>query len=190
MRCIEHGHLLDEETVAQIAEYDAWWSVQPFLDDEDAPSLPDPASRAKYEEVIRGTDRAYELAARYSVKLAWGTDVLFDAKLATRQGAQLVKMTRWFEPAEVLRMATSTNAQLLALSAPRNPYPGRLGVVAEGALADLLLVDGNPLENIDLLATPETSLAVIVKDGVIHKDLLTGHAPDPGYSPEAEAPRA
>lgn len=172
VRCIEHGHLLDEETVAQIAEHDAWWSVQPFLDDEDAIPLPSPASRAKYQEIVRGTDRAYELAQRYSVNLAWGTDTLFDAELATKQGKQLAKMTRWFTPPEVVKMATSANAQLLAMSAPRNPYPGRLGVVAEGALADLLLVEGNPLENIDLISTPETSFAVIMKDGVIHKNLL------------------
>jgi len=130
------------------------------------------ASRAKYLDVVRGTDRAYELAQRHSVKLAWGTDILFDAGLATRQGKQLAKMKRWFTPAQVLQMATSTNAQLLAMSEPRNPYPGRLGVIAEGALADLLLVDGNPLENIDLLATPDTSLPVIMKDGVIYKNQL------------------
>jgi imidazolonepropionase-like amidohydrolase len=172
VRCIEHGHLLDEETVGLIAEHDVWWSVQPFLDDEDAVPLPNPASRAKFEEVVRGTDRAYELAQRHSVKLAWGTDTLFDAKLATRQGAQLAKMTRWFSPAQALTMATSTNADLLAMSAPRNPYPGQLGVVTDGALADLLLIDGNPLENLDLLATPDTSLAVIMKDGVVYKNLL------------------
>src|SRR5262249_39090751 len=109
VRCIEHGHLLDEETVAQIAEHDAWWSMQPFLDDEDAVPLPNPDSRAKFKEVVAGTDRAYELAQRHSVKLAWGTDTLFDAKLATRQGAQLAKMTRWLTPAQALTMATSTN---------------------------------------------------------------------------------
>jgi imidazolonepropionase-like amidohydrolase len=81
-------------------------------------------------------------------------------------------MTRWFTPAQILTIATKTNAELLAMSEPRNPYPGQLGVVAEGALADLLLVDGNPLENIDLLAVPETSLAVIMKDGVIYKTAL------------------
>lgn len=172
VRCIEHGHLLDEETVEKIAEHGAWWSVQPFLDDDDAPPLPSPASRAKYQDVVRGTDRAYELAQRHSVKLAWGTDILFDAGLATRQGKQLAKMNRWFTPAQVLKMATSTNAQLLAMSEPRNPYPGPLGVVAEGALADLLLVDGNPLENLDLLATPDTSFPVIMKDGVIYKNQL------------------
>ncbi len=173
VRCIEHGHLLDEETVAKIAEHDAWWSVQPFLDDEDAAPIASPAGRAKYQEVVRGTDRAYELAQRHSVKLAWGTDTLFDAELATRQGKQLAKMKRWLTPAQILTMATSTNAELLAMSEPRNPYPGRLGVVAEGALADLLLVDGNPLESIDLVATPETSFPVIMKDGVIYKNRLS-----------------
>jgi imidazolonepropionase-like amidohydrolase len=171
VRCIEHGHLLDEETVAQIAEHDAWWSMQPFLDDEDAPPVP-PANRAKFLEVVTGTDRAYELAVQYKVKLAWGTDTLFDAELADKQGKQLAKMTRWFTPVEVLRMATSTNGQLLAMSQPRNPYPGDLGVVKEGALADLLLVDGNPLQNLDLLATPDTSLTVIMKNGVVYKNLL------------------
>ena len=96
---------------------------------------------------------------------------LFDPVLATRQGAQLAKMTRWFTSAEVLRMATSTNAELLALSGNRSPYPGRLGVVEEGALADLLLVDGDPLVSIDLIADP-TNLVVIMKDGRIHKDTV------------------
>jgi len=172
VKCVEHGHLLDEETVALMAEHGAWWSLQAFMDDEDAAPLPNPASKRKYQEVVQGTDRAFELAQKHSVKLAWGTDTLFDAKLATRQGAQLAKLRRWFSPAEALRLATSTNAQLLALSDPRNPYPGRLGVVEEGALADLLLVDGDPLQDLDLVATPETSFVVIMKDGVIHKNLL------------------
>jgi imidazolonepropionase-like amidohydrolase len=81
-------------------------------------------------------------------------------------------MSRWFTAAEVLRMATSQNAALLAMSGERNPYPGRLGVISEGALADLLLVNGNPLENLDLIAAPATSLAVIMKDGKVHKNLL------------------
>lgn len=57
-------------------------------------------------------------------------------KLANRQGAQLSKLTRWYDPAEILKMATSTNAELLALSGLRSPYEGRLGVVQQGALAD------------------------------------------------------
>jgi imidazolonepropionase-like amidohydrolase len=172
VRCIDHGHLVDEATVAMIADNDAWWSLQPFLDDEDAIPVENPAGRAKQLKIIEGTDTAYALAKKHGVKLAWGTDTLFDAKLAARQGAQLAKMRRWFDPAEVLRMATSGNASLLALSGERNPYPGALGVVREGALADLLLVDGDPLANLDLLATPATSLAVIMKGGAVYKNTL------------------
>ena len=171
VKCIEHGHLIDDETVAMIAEHDAWWSLQPFLDDEDAIPVP-AASRDKQGMVTDGTDRAYGLAKKHGVKLAWGTDTLFDAHLATRQGAQLAKMTRWFTPVEVLRMATHDNAELCGLSGPRNPYPGKLGVVAEGALADLLVVNGDPLDDIELLAAPATGLSVIVKAGEIHKNLL------------------
>ena len=69
-------------------------------------------------------------------------------------------------------MATATNAELLALSGKRNPYPGKLGVVEEGALADLILVDGNPLEDIDLVADPEQNFKIIMKDGRIFKDTL------------------
>ena len=72
---------------------------------------------------------------------------LFSPALAQRQGALLASLVRWYTPAEVLKMATGDNAQLLALSGLRSPYAGKLGVVEEGALADLLLVDGNPLEN-------------------------------------------
>jgi imidazolonepropionase-like amidohydrolase len=69
-------------------------------------------------------------------------------------------------------MATHDNAELLALSGPRNPYPGRLGVVEEGALADLLQVDGDPVADIDLLADPAKNLVVIMKDGAVVKNTL------------------
>jgi imidazolonepropionase-like amidohydrolase len=70
-------------------------------------------------------------------------------------------------------MATGTNAKLLALSGERSPYPGKLGVVEPGALADLLLVNGNPLEDIKLIEDPAKNFVVIMKDGRIYKDLLT-----------------
>ena len=69
-------------------------------------------------------------------------------------------------------MATSTNGELLKLSGPRDPYPGKLGVVEEGALADLLLVDGNPHENLRLVEDPARNFVVIMKDGAIYKNLL------------------
>ena len=93
--------------------------------------------------------------------------------LAKQQGAILASLTRWYTPAEALIMATSTNAELLALSGKRNPYPGKLGVVEEGALADLLLVDGDPLANIQLIADPAKNFVVIMKDGKVYKNTVT-----------------
>lgn len=171
VKCIEHGQLMDDPTAKLLAEKGIWLSLQPFLDDEDAnPTTGE--SRKKQLQMMNGTETAYRLAKMYKIRLAFGTDTLFDSKLAQRRGRQLAKLVRWFTPAEVLTMATSTNAELLALSGPRNPYPGKLGVVEEGALADLLLVDGNPLENIELIEDPGKYFLVIMKDGKVYKNHL------------------
>jgi len=173
VKVIDHGQMIDRETAKMMAKQDIWISLQPFLDDEDAIPFPDGSvNRLKQLQMFLGTDEAYKLAIEYGLKIAWGTDTLFDAELTKRQGAQLAKMVRWFEPAEVLKMATSTNAELLALSGPRSPYSGKLGVVQEGALADLLLVDGDPIANIDLVADPENNFLVIMKDGRIYKNTV------------------
>ncbi len=171
-KCIEHGQLLDDATAKLLADKGIWWSLQPLLDDEDASPTPDPFSRQKALQVFAGTETAYQLARKYKVKTAFGADALFDARVAGRQGAQLVKLVRWYTPAETLAMATSANGQLLALSGYINPYPGTLGVVEEGALADLLLVDGNPLENIALIEDPGKNFLVIMKDGRIFKNTV------------------
>lgn len=172
VRCVEHGHLIDDQTAALLAEKDVWWCLQPFLDDEDAVTVP-PGNVPKFQQMVTGTDTAYELAIKHNVKIAFGTDTLFDAALAKRQGAQLAKLTRWFTPAEVLQQATVRNAELLAMSGPRNPYPGRLGVVAQGALADLILVDGDPVADISLIARPDEAFTAIIKDGRLVKGAVS-----------------
>jgi len=172
VRCIEHGHLMDEASAKLIAERGVWLSIQPFPAEMADAFPPGSEQRAKFAEVVAGMDVAYRLARKYRLKAAWGTDVLFSPALARRQGELLVKLLRWYTPAEALVMATSTNAELLAMSGKRNPYPGKLGVVEEGALADLLLVDGNPLENLQLVANPSKNFLVIMKDGKIYKNLM------------------
>ncbi len=172
VKCIDHGQLLDEATVRLMAEKGIWWSLQPFLDDKPSPFPEGSANRAKQLEMFGGTDTAYALAKKHKVKTAWGTDTLFNAEVAALQGATLAKMVRWYTPAEVLRMATADNAELLALSGSRSPYPGRLGVVQEGALADLLLVDGDPLANLGLIEDPDRNFVVIMKDGKVYKNLV------------------
>ena len=131
-----------------------------------------PAEQAQMRQVVAGTDRVYNLARKYKIKTAFGTDILFSQALAERQGQGLVDLTRWYTPAEALIMATSTNAELFAMTGLRNPYPGKLGVVEEGAFADLLLVDGNPLEDIKVVADPAKNFLIIMKDGKIYKDAL------------------
>ncbi len=172
VKCIDHGHLIDEPTAKLLARKGIWWSLQPFLDDEDQSPLTNPVSQAKALQVYAGTDNAYKLAKKYKIKTAFGTDVLFDARVASRQGARLAVMVRWYTPAEALRMATADNGELMALSGFINPYPGKLGVVEEGALADLLLVDGNPLENLKLVEDPDKNFLIIMKDGRIYKNAL------------------
>jgi len=172
VRCIDHGQLLDKDTARLMAKKDIWWSLQPFLDDGSSPFVEGSPNRRKQLAMYEGTDAAYRLAKRYDVRTAFGTDALFSARAAARQGAMLARLARWYSNAEILRMATSGNAELLALSGPRSPYPGKLGVVEEGALADLLLVDGNPLEEIDIVANPDEYFVVIIKDGTVYKNRL------------------
>ena len=170
VRVIEHGHLMDAETAQMIADNDVWLGIQPFHELLGAGLQPE--SSEKFQAVLLGTNRAYTLAKQYDIKMAFGTDILFSSLLAQAQGATLVQLERWFTPAEALQMATATNGELLLLTGNRNPYPGTLGVVSEGAYADLLLVDGNPLENLSLIADPETNMLVIMKDGVVYKNIL------------------
>ena len=172
VKVIDHGQLMDEETARLMAQNGVWLSAQPFIDNEYAnPQTGD--GRAKQLQVFAGTDLAFQLAKKHGLKVAWGTDILFDPRMTANQGAILATTTRWYTPVEVLRMATSGNAELLAMSGARNPYPGKLGVVEEGALADLLLVDGDPTVDIELVADPEKNFLVIMKGGRVYKDSLS-----------------
>ena len=172
VKCIEHGHLMDEPTAKLIAEKGIWLSTQAFPDELADAFPPGSTEHAKALEVFAGTDKTFTLAKKYRIKTAFGTDILFSPRLAPRHGELLTKLARWYSPAETLAMATGTNAQLLALSGKRNPYPDKLGVVEEGALADLLLVDGNPIEDIKLIEDPVKNFVLIMKDGKVYKNTL------------------
>jgi imidazolonepropionase-like amidohydrolase len=171
-KCIEHGQLIDEPTAQLLADKGIWWSLQPLTYDAEVFARMSPVSQKKALVVFAGTENAYKLAKKYKVKTAWGADILGDAAAASRQGQYLAMMTRWYTPAEALKMATADNGELMALSGFINPYPGKLGVVEVGALADLLLVDGNPLDDLNLVANPDKNFLVIMKDGRIYKNTL------------------
>ena len=166
VKCIEHGQMMSDDTLKLMRDKGIWLSLQVLR-----ATTPDmaPQRAEKRKGVIEGQPRVWEGAKRLGVKLAWGTDFLFEPALNPSQNANLLELRQWFTPAEILKLATHDNAQLLALSGPRSPYQGKLGVVQKGALADLILVNGNPIANLDLIADPDRNFAVIMKDGQIYK---------------------
>ena len=172
VKVIEHGSLMDEDVARMMQRTGTWLSIQPFPDELADAFPPGSFERQKADEVFAGNNHTYDLAKKYRLKTAFGTDVLFSAALAARQGWILASLDRWYSPGEILVMATGTNGELLQLTGKRNPYPGRIGVVEEGALADLLLVDGDPVADLSLIIQPERNFKVIMKDGVIYKDTL------------------
>ena len=170
VKSIEHGQMLDEETLKILAKKGVWLSLQNLMDNNENM---DEQRKEKRKPVLDGQDKVWPLAKKLGVKLAWGTDFLFEPELNDDQNSYILRLQKWFTNAEILKMVTQDNGELLQLSGLRNPYPGKLGVVEEQALADLLLVDGNPLKDLSLIANPEKNFLVIIKDGQIFKNTLT-----------------
>ena len=169
VKCIEHGQMLDEETLKLIKEKDIWLSLQTLRE-----STPDMSTSRleKRKPVLEGQPKVWSMAKDLGLKLAWGTDFLFEPDLNDEQNKFILRLTEWFTPAEILKLITHDNAQLLKLSGLRSPYKGDLGVVQEGALADLILVDGDPLKDLSLITNPDKHFLVILKDGKVYKNII------------------
>ncbi|MCA0928785.1 MULTISPECIES: metal-dependent hydrolase family protein [Ruegeria] len=170
---IGHGQLLDKETLQRMADEGVFLSTQPFTVCSE-PQLSD-FSNAKLAIVCEGTAKVYQWAKEIpELKVTYGTDLFFvPSEVAEEQAKQMERLLDWFEPVEILRMATSNAGELFAMSGDmRNPYlEGTLGLVAEGNYADLLLVEGNPLEDLGAV-TDSDNIKIIMKDGVIYKNTL------------------
>ncbi|WP_027136576.1 metal-dependent hydrolase family protein [Gaetbulibacter saemankumensis] len=174
VQSIEHGLFASEEAFQLMKEKDAFFSTQFLafsLTPEEAgmkgPAVP------KYLEAQAGAAKGYELAKKIGVKMTWGTDILGSYELAKLQNQEFVARSKYFSGFEILKQATSNNAELFERSGKRHPYQeGPLGVITEGAYADLLLIDGNPLEDIKLLADHEKNIQLIMKDGIVYKNTL------------------
>jgi len=100
---------------------------------------------------------------------ALGTDLMFVPMQMKSQNSDILKLKAWMTSAEAPKLVTHDDAQLLALSGPRSLYPGKLGVVEVDALAGLLMVDGDPIADMNLIADPERNFLVIIKDGKVYK---------------------
>lgn len=174
VRCIEHGQLMSEETAKLMADKGIWLVTQPFEYDENLKAFANDVQWAKYLEVVDGWKKTAEFLKKYNVKMGYGTDLVFTPQTNDEQQAGfLARFSKWFSNIEMLRMITSNNGELLAMSGKRNPYPdGPLGVIKEGAYADIILVDGNPLEDVSILGDGGAKIPLVMKDGVIYKNQL------------------
>jgi imidazolonepropionase-like amidohydrolase len=172
---IEHGLILEEDTVKRMAKAGAYYCPQAFLALQDVsknPMFQDPIQQEKNRQVAKGAPQAIEWAKKYGVKILWGSDLFFgdDAWVNFRQ--EFAYRDRFFTPIEQMVQVTGNNGEILGLSTWKNPYPhGPLGVIKEGAYADMLLIDGDPTKDIRLLMDSD-NIDLIMKDGKIYKNKL------------------
>jgi imidazolonepropionase-like amidohydrolase len=176
VKSIDHGTLVkDPETMIAMREAGAIYTPQAVaftLSPEALAAFP-PELAEKSKPTREGLDVSMRLAKENGVKVAFGVDSFGSSEALARQNEELALRLKWFTPHEVLVQATSTTAELVAMSGPRNPYSeGPLGVIKEGAYADILLVEGNPLRDLQPLVEYETGIDLIMKDGVIFKNTL------------------
>jgi len=179
VKCLDHGHLINEEVVRLIKEKDAWLVPQAFWTTAPASfwapgmdSVP-PRLNKKIKIVLEGTIKVMDLAKKHKINIGFGTDAYGSLGFEELALTEFTARTRWFTPQEVLKQATSENARLLSLSGQSNPYTeGKLGLIKKGAYADLLIYDGNPLKDIEVIVNYKQYLKFIMKDGKIYKNEL------------------
>ena len=173
VKCIEHGNLMSREAMQAMKKNDIWLSPQVIVYTYHPLGYND-EQKARHDEAFDGIDQMFTLAKEIGFEnIVFGTDVITSREELARANEEFTLRTKWFDNAEILRQATSKSGELLALSGPRNPYPeGKFGVIEAGAHADILLIDGNPLEDMSVMTEYEEKFDLIMKGGTIYKDQI------------------
>ena len=172
-RSIEHGHLMTEDVIRKMAREDVYLVVEALMSNADAPPQFTADQREKFELAKSGFQEMIRLAKKHKRNIAFGSDVFLSREAYQLQAMEWLARAEIFSAEEIMRQATSIGADLIELSGPRNRYrEGPLGVIRSGAYADLVLIDGEPLDDVSVLADPEKNLRLIMKDGVIYKNTL------------------
>ncbi|WP_063850939.1 amidohydrolase family protein [Flammeovirga sp. SJP92] len=170
VKSIEHANLVDEATLQLMKDNDVWLSAQvgvytfiPHGYTEDQAN--------KHRQAYAGIDNMFKAAKKIGFdKIGFGTDIITDPSRIDALNDEFIFRQDWFTNAEILQQATSKSGELLGMS--HRFSPGKIGVIEEGAVADILLIDGNPLEDLKILQDPENNLHLIMKDGKIFKNLV------------------
>ena len=178
VKCIEHNFLVSEKTIKRMKKEGVALSAQAVMSLE---AFAEPESitffsadqKAKATQVNTGAENMFKMARKHGVLIVTGGD-MFGPAYNTRQADNMVWMTKvGFTPVEIMKMGTSNAAEVLGWSGGMNPYKeGTLGTIQAGGYADMILVDGNPLEDITVLNDYADKFKVIVKDGKIWKNTL------------------
>lgn len=177
---VEHGAGLDEETIKLMKEKGVWLVPSLYvllgLEEEEAKITLDPPSYIKWKNTKDGLADALNLAVKYGVKMAYGTDFVAPAvSVQASDTSSLIEFKYWEEfmpPWQVLRLATGNAGEVAALSGKNLPYQeGGLGQIKAGFYADMILVDGNPTQDLSLM-TNRDNFKVIMKDGKVYKNTL------------------
>lgn len=172
VRTIEHGNLIDHESVELFGEHDAF--LVPTLATFDALRRSGAEhltaeGRGKLDNILELGLQALELADRAGVAIGYGTDL--HGALHAHQLDEFTLRAEVQKSADILRSATVVGAEIAGLG-------GELGEIRDGAFADLLVVDGNPLEDIAVLTQPDQKLRLIMQGGRIVKNTLDKETPD------------
>lgn len=174
---LDHATLMTEKSAKLIKEKDVF--VVPYfsmlgISEEVVIQVLGEQAVEKFLIVQAGARNQMKLLKEYKIKkVGFSTDIIGSSDALTRQNNEFGYRLEGWSSYEILLQATSINAELMALSGKLNPYKkGPLGVVKEGAYADLLLVDGNPIQDIKILEDYENNFLVIMKDGKIYKNTL------------------
>jgi imidazolonepropionase-like amidohydrolase len=187
IKCLEHLPAIDEATMQRVVRENIFVMLQMNGISKELRDSPfnQPYARAGIIAIQNDAKNFVALVKKYKPKMVFGTDALGDFDTQAKQRRyELWERARLFGNLETLRQATSVAGELALLTGKRNPYKeGKLGVVEEGAYADLLIVDGNPLKDIKVLGASEIwikapdpqpieTIKVIMKDGKIYKNTL------------------
>ncbi|RKF18165.1 amidohydrolase family protein [Alginatibacterium sediminis] len=173
VKSIEHGNLIDKDTLQYIKDQGDVWlspqvSVYTFI-----PAGYTEGQAHKHHQAFEGIDHMFKTAKEIGFdKIVIGSDIISNPEAIAKINEEFTFRAQWFSPIEVMRQATSKGGELLELSGVLNPYPGKLGVIAQGAHADLLLIDGNPLEDLSVMTDHEANFDLIMKGGEIYKSDL------------------
>ena len=171
VKTIEHGMLIDDEGMKMLVEKGAYFT--PTV--EVAVSLldsPDKLMAGKAKQALDATDTAMKLAKKYKTKVLFGTDMIFSDEARAVQAKELTVRKKWFTDPEIMIQATGNGGEALwNLTGKRNPY-GKVGVIEEGAMADIIVLSKNFMEDVSIIEDAENNLKLIMKDGKVYKNTL------------------